>query len=246
MKKIGVSSCFFHPDPERKVFGPKYLNYFERDMARFLSRADVMPILIPDLEKDHLEKFISQMDGFVFQGGSDMSPKSYNEPFLDEKKWPGDFARDQYELKIMKYAFEAKKPILAICRGFQVANVFFGGTLHQDISTNVQTTIEHRNAQSYDRVHHPVDVEANGLLAKLYQSKKITVNSVHHQCVKKLGDDLFIEAKAEDGIIEAFSYEKNDQFVLAVQWHPEFSHTITDKVCDPNKLYDFFLTKVRG
>lgn len=246
MIKIGVSSCFFHPDSERKVFGPKYLNYFERDMARYLSREDVMPILIPDLEKNHLQKFIEQMDGFVFQGGSDMSPKSYKEPFLDESKWPGDYLRDQYELAIMEYAFKNKKPILAICRGFQVANVFFGGTLHQDIQTNVKTTIEHRNPNLYDRVNHPVELSENGILSNLYNAKNVVVNSVHHQCVKKLGNDVFVEAKALDGIIEAFSYNKNQNFVLAVQWHPEFSHTISDTVCDPKKIYDLFLTRVRG
>ena len=85
MIKIGVSSCFMYPDPKRNVFGHKTLCYLEKDMANYLSREEVMPVLIPDLEEEDIKRFLTEMDGFVFQGGTDIAPKTYkDEPILEE------------------------------------------------------------------------------------------------------------------------------------------------------------------
>lgn len=249
MIKIGVTSCFLYPDPERKFFGPKTLVYFENDMANFLAQKKVMPILIPDIhDKKILKNFLDQMDGFVFQGGSDLCPTSYKEPFLDQARWPGDPHRDQYELKIFDYAFKKSKPILAVCRGFQLMNVYFGGTLHQDLGSQTKSDILHRDAVLYDKIHHQVEMKDKGLLSKLYpKSKKVTVNSVHHQGVKKLGKDLLVEATADDdGLVEAATYKNlKKKFVVGVQWHPEFSHTLGAKVLNPRPLLEKFLKECR-
>lgn len=248
MIKIGVSSCFMYPDPTRTVFGHKTLAYFEQDMARFLSRQGVMPILIPDLpEKNRLE-FISQMDGFVFQGGADIASKTYQEEAIEDGRWPGDSHRDQYELRIMDYAFKNKKPILAICRGFQLANVYFGGKLYQDLKTQTKTDIEHRNAELYDKVHHGVSCTDKSLLTEIYGTNELYVNSVHHQGIKTLGKNLIVDAiSPEDHLIEAFHYKDlKENYLVGVQWHPEFSHTLADKLCDPNPLYHHFLNAVKA
>jgi putative glutamine amidotransferase len=189
---------------------------------------------------------LEQLDGIVFQGGADLCPESYNEPYLDKTRWPGDRHRDLYELALADFFFKKEIPILGICRGFQLLNVFFGGTLHQDIATEVQTSTEHRNAQTYDRVHHGVTLCSGGWLEGLYKKNQLEVNSVHHQCVKQLGRDLVVEARSSsDGIVEAYTYaglKKN--FVAAVQWHPEFSPTLAGLVDDPDPIFSSFLNAV--
>jgi putative glutamine amidotransferase len=237
-----------YPDPTRTVFGHKTLAYLEQDMARYLSQKGVMPILIPDLPEEGLKEFLSEMDGFVFQGGADISSKTYHEAEIENGRWPGDPYRDQYELKIMDYAFKNKKPILAICRGFQLANVYLGGTLYQDLQIGIATKIEHRNAELYDRVHHTVTCTPEGLLKKIYGQDELYVNSVHHQGVKTLGKDLVVDAiSPDDQVIEAFHYKNlAQQYLVGVQWHPEFSHTLADKVCDPALLYSHFLSAVKA
>ena len=244
MLKIGVSACFMYPDVNRQVFGHKSLSYLENDMARYLSRPGVMPVLLPDLAENRLMDYLQLVDGFVFQGGADICPKSYGEPYLDQQQWPGDHYRDLYELNIMAYAVKYQKPVYGICRGLQLINTYFGGKLYQDISTELSTDTEHRNAQTYDAIHHQVKYPEQGLLMSLYGKKpSITVNTVHHQAIKTLGKGLVAEAfSVDDGLIEALTYHNmQQQFILAVQWHPEFSHRLAEQVIDPEPLYDIFL-----
>jgi putative glutamine amidotransferase len=245
---LGVSSCFFYPDPARTVFGHKTLQYFERDMARYLMREDVLPVLIPDVAPASLEKIFDRLDGLVLQGGSDLSPESYGEDFLDKSRWPGDRYRDAYELRLVDEARRRRLPVLGICRGAQLINVYFGGTLYQDLSTQLGTEILHRDAQLYDRISHPVEIMAGGLLEKIYgDAGEIIVNSVHHQGIKSLGKSLCVEAVSPlDHLVEAVSYENPEEFFcLGVQWHPEFSTTLGDAIVDPQPLYESFLTVVR-
>ncbi len=248
MIRLGVSACFMYPDPNRTFFGPKTLAYFEQDMARYLCRKGVMPILLPDLSWDLLTQYLDEMDGFVFQGGSDVSPKSYNEPMIENGRWPGDRHRDEYELRIMDYAFKKGVPILAICRGMQVMNVYFGGTLYQDLKIQHGTSLEHRNAQQYDTIFHDVSCTRGGFLHNLYGKEHFTVNTVHHQGVKDLGKGLVVDAiSPDDKIVEAFHYKDMDRhYALGVQWHPEFSPTLKDKVVDPSPILENFLAAVKA
>jgi len=143
----------------------------------------------------------------------------------------------------MDWAFKRKKPIFGICRGFQLMNVYFGGSLYQDLSLETQTPVEHRNAETYDRVHHEVVCPEQSLLTKIYSKDRFFVNSVHHQGVKTLGRGLVVDATSPaDGLVEAFHQETpNDHLVMGVQWHPEFSHTLQGTVVDPKPLLDYFL-----
>lgn len=248
MIKIGVSACFLYPDPNRTFFGPKTLCYLENDMANYLYREEALPILLPDLKGRAFEHMLAQMDGFVFQGGSDLNPKTYGEDFLDKEKWPGDELRDHYELKIADYAFKNSKPILGICRGAQLLNVYFGGTLYQDLQTQYQGSLKHRDEEEYDSIYHPIQFTPEQILGELYQNEKNPhVGSVHHQGIKTLGKGLVVEAVSpQDNLIEAFSYKKMyEKFILAVQWHPEFSHTIKQIVVPADPIYDYFLKTVR-
>ncbi len=247
MIKIGLTACFMYPDPSRIVFGHKSLTYMENDMVRYITRDGIMPILIPDLPKEQLIPILNELDGIVFQGGVDLSPETYGDEFLNKERWPGDKHRDDYEIMIANWAFKNNKPMLGICRGFQLLNAFFGGKLYQDLETETKTSMEHRNAETYDRIHHSVDLIAGGYISELYDNKtKIEVNTVHHQGVKVLGQDLIEEARCpDDNLIEAFRYkDMKRKYVLGVQWHPEFSPTLGEKVDDPTPLYDDFLKAV--
>ncbi|HIO66877.1 MAG TPA: gamma-glutamyl-gamma-aminobutyrate hydrolase family protein [Flavobacteriales bacterium] len=244
MKKIGVASAFMYPDKDRTVFGQKSLCYIEKDMARYLSHVEAFPILIPDLGKAELDNFMGQMDGFVFQGGTDIAPESYGQAPIENDAWPGDPIRDQFELSIMEYAVKNGKPILGICRGFQLMNIYFGGTLYQDIETQRPNSIVHRDAELYDQLNHQIQFTPDSFLSKLYDEEgEGRVNSVHHQGVDKLGDDLDVFATcAEDELIEAFG---STQFapgrVMGVQWHPEFFYNSETPLIYGNTLYSQFL-----
>ncbi len=247
MIRIGVSACFFYPDPSRTVFGPKQLSYLEHDMSRFLARPGVMPVLLPDLPFGELEPILNEMNGFVFQGGADIAPSSYGAEPIENGRWPGDPHRDQYELRILDWAVKHEKPVLGICRGFQLMNVYFGGTLHQDLALETKTPVEHRNATLYDRVHHKIECPEESLIARIHGTRTLVVNSVHHQGIRTLGDGLTVDARAsDDGLIEAFHHGDPDRHLLmGVQWHPEFSHTLGAVVADPAPLLDFFLERTR-
>jgi len=246
MMKIGISSAFMYPDKGREVFGHKTLSYVENDMARYITQKGILPILIPDVQDEYLADILSEIDGFVFQGGSDIAPETYGEKPIE--RWKGDAHRDRYELKIMDYAIKNSKPVLAICRGFQLMNVYFGGTLYQDINTQVPSEIDHRSAKLYDTIKHKIHFIKGTILDELYKNdKKQFVNSVHHMAVKKLGKDLEVYGHAPDGVIEAFGYCKElEGKVMGVQWHPEFSHTIMDELIDASKLCEVFIKHVKG
>jgi putative glutamine amidotransferase len=215
-------------------------------MSRYLSRKGVMPILIPDLDDaEQFHDFISQMDGFVFQGGADLAPQTYGEEPIMDGRWRGDAYRDAYELKIMDYAVKAGKPVLAICRGFQLMNVYFGGSLYQDLMTQNPQVIKHRDAELYDKISHEVTFTPDSLFEKLYSPFiPAKVNTVHHQGVKDLGKELKIQAiSTEDGIVEAFTWNGAEEGkVMGVQWHPEFFHTIQDQLIPAEPVYNQFLT----
>jgi len=249
MIKIGVTACFFYPDLSRTVFGAKSLTYLEKDMSLYLAQPGVMPILIPDLDDEELYPFLAEMDGFVLQGGDDLAPQTYGEEPIIAGKWLGDPHRDAYELNIVKYAIEHNKPVFGICRGAQLMNAYFGGTLYQDLTTQLPEVGEHRHAIKYDQVHHPVIFEKGKLLDELYQNDTGTyVNSIHHQGIKDLGKGLEVLAKSPEGIIEAFSWTGAEPGkVMAVQWHPEFFHNFKGdaKLIDAFIPYNHFLSFIR-
>lgn len=249
MIKIGITACFFYPDLSRKVFGAKSLSYVENDMLRYISQQGVLPVLVPDIESKAKEDIMNELDGFVFQGGNDLAPETYGEKPIDAEKWPGDRYRDQYELCIMDYAIQNRKPILAICRGMQLLNVYFGGTLYQDIATQQDGSLTHRDAVEYDKIHHSIQFFGDNTLSRMYSDyPNPVVNSVHHQAIKEVSDQLSVLAvSTEDGIVEAVEYQGAPAGkVLGVQWHPEFSDSLKDVVLPADRLMQHFLKQAEA
>ena len=184
-----------------------------------------IPIILPVLENfdpETVKRQVRLVDAILIQGGIDITPSFYGEEPLPElditcKK------TDEFILEVIKIAKERKMPILGICKGMQLINVSFGGTIYQDLKYAGLDSKSHRQSEeTITSTFHSINVEKEGLLAKLIPNKeKLNVNSYHHQAVKDLGRGLNIDAKADDGIVEAISYKGNDQWILGVQFHPE-------------------------
>ena len=230
---IGISARIHHPvGPVLEIGGvyTKTLHYLEQSVAHWVLAKEVLAVMIPAIESEgliqrsemSLDSYAEHLDGLVLQGGADVAPESYGETPLTPE-WSGDRVRDRYEIDLFNAFVAAGKPVIGICRGCQLINVALGGTLFQDIPTQVTQAISHRDADLYERALHDVKLVEGTRLAQLYPGmKQAKINSIHHQAVKDLGRDLVVEALGEpDGIIEAIRW-RGPSYVFGMQWHPEF------------------------
>ena len=242
---IGFSSCLFPKDPKRPIFKNKSLLYLEESMAHWLLESDILAYMIPTVPDGFsLQRFMGTIDGLVLQGGTDVCPEGYGEKPI-KPEWNGDKIRDAYEIELVRWAVQAGKPVLGICRGLQLINVAFGGKLFQDIAHQCSSAQVHRDWDLYESLHHPLHLAPEGRLSQLYGSNhRFQVNSIHHQAIKALAPDFTVEAWADDGIIEAISRVRSDSYILAVQWHPEFQSP-NDGLLPPSPLLHDFLKAVR-
>ncbi len=243
--KIGVSACFFYPDPARAAFARKTLQYVEQSVPHWVMSGGALPVMIPSPTGDTARGDIGfadyalWLDGLVLHGGADVWPGSYGETPLQEA-WSGDRNRDAYEIALVQAFVAAGKPVFGICRGLQLINVAFGGSLYQDIGTQHPQPLLHRDAQAYDLNFHQVELVPDSRLAQLLPGQnRHTINSVHHQGVKALAQDFVVEARCpDDGMIEAIRYTAGP-WVAAVQWHPEFHRQEHGTLNDAPILQDF-------
>ncbi len=245
--RIGVAACFFHADPTRAIFKGKTLLYLEESIGHWLMAGDAIPVLLPTPRGGIREAdLLAGLDGLLLQGGSDLAPRSYGEAPL-RPEWSGDERRDRYETALIRAAMDLDLPILGVCRGLQMINVAFGGTLYQDIATQREGALVHRDWERYDKVEHEITIEPGSWLSGMCDSPAARVNSVHHQGVKDLGVGLVVEARSvPDGIVEAVRYDPpgatgDAPFIYAVQWHPEFQDPADDRLLDAAPVREMFL-----
>ncbi|RMG70367.1 MAG: gamma-glutamyl-gamma-aminobutyrate hydrolase family protein [Bacteroidetes bacterium] len=246
MKRIGLSACFFHPDPARPIFKGKRLLYMEQSMSQLCMRHGAMPLLLPKAEgRISVSDVVDSVDALLLQGGSDVAPESYGARPIEDGRWPGDRYRDLYEIELVQACLEAKKPILGICRGHQLLNVALGGSLYQDTETERKGARKHRDPDVYDRLYHELDIKPGSLLAEIYGvDGRVTINSIHHQAIDRLADSLQSEAESlPDGLIEAVRYT-GDSFAYGVQWHPEFQRDEETHLLAPGPLFEYFLSQI--
>ncbi|KQQ40205.1 glutamine amidotransferase [Duganella sp. Leaf126] len=249
---IGISARIFHPEAGSTGLRSKNLQYLEESIAQWVMSRDVLVFMIPTVNTDgllhpsniRLRDYARHLDGLVLQGGADVSPQSYAET-PTRPEWSGDRARDMYELELLHEFVEAGKPVLGICRGCQLINVAFGGTLYQDIASDVPDSLAHVN-DDYDRNRHDITFPPGSSLARLFKGQASgTVNSIHHQAVKTLGRDMMVEAlSVPDNMVEAIRYRKAP-FVMGLQWHPEFHRAGGVELLDCTGILDQFLRVAR-
>ena len=183
-----------------------------------LLRLGAVPLLFPFTDdKDELMRILDLCDGFLLSGGHDIHPSYYGEEKQECCATPAA-PRDEQESFLTPKMLETKKPLLAICRGIQVLNVFCGGTLYQDIHAQGVTEKPHRQADTPEA--HTVTPIAGTLAADILGTDPIAVNTLHHQAIKDLGAGLRVAAYSDDGLIEAVDMPDRP-FTLGVQWHPE-------------------------
>lgn len=251
--RIGISARIFHPESGATGLRSKNLQYLEESIAHWVMTRDVLVFMIPTVNTDglihpsniRLADYAEHLDGLVLQGGADVSPQSYAET-PTRPEWSGDPARDRYELELLREFVHAGKPVLGICRGCQLLNVAFGGTLYQDIVTDVPDAMAHVH-DDYDRHRHQISFPEGSSLGRMLKAPggQALVNSIHHQAVKDLGRDMTVEARSyPDNVVEAIRYTKAP-FVMGLQWHPEFHRAGGVELLDCTPILDSFLRVAR-
>ena len=240
--KIGLSACFSHADPYRPLFTGKTLQYVEQSIAHWIMSSGAMVVMVPcptgetAMGDVTLAHYAEWLDGVVMHGGADVWPGSYGEEPM-KPEWIGDRVRDLYDMAVVEAFSQAGKPIFGVCRGLQLINVAFGGTLYQDIETQVPGAQQHRNPITYDRHQHDIAIVPGSRLDRLYPNlPRARVNSIHHQGIKQVAPGFSIEAwSIPDRIPEAIHRAASGKsYIAATQWHPEFrdpeGRTLDDRV----------------
>lgn len=243
---IGVTTQSLHaiegiPDalPASWVMNQRYF--------RAVTAVGGVPLMIPLFDDDQgtVRALYEHLDALLIPGGVDMDPDSYGEAMRPEVGRL-DGARDTVELQLARWAMADGMPVLGLCRGAQVINVAAGGSLWQDVASQLGTTLQHDcyPTKGFPRTHlaHPVALTPGSRLEALLGQPSVPVNSMHHQAVKALGDGLAISAVAPDGVVEAVE-GTGAGFVLGVQWHPEVFEA-DDPVSRP--IFEAFVREAAG
>jgi putative glutamine amidotransferase len=198
-----------------------------------LEQIGMAPVLItPAHSPGAIAALMDACNGIVLSGGEDIDPARYGE---DPSPALGTVtpARDGMEFRALHCAIERQLPVLGICRGHQLLNVYYGGSLFQDIGTEVPGDLVHEQSQPWDQRSHRATVDCDSMLCRIVGTERLFINSFHHQAIKRLGAGLRIVARAEDGLVEAVEHESYP-WMLGVQWHPERNEA-TASDTDPDR-----------
>jgi putative glutamine amidotransferase len=202
--------------------GPQTLDTLETTYSQAVIAAGMSPLIIPNGQApESAPEVVARVDCLVLTGGSDIDPEMYGN--ARRRVEEDDIEVDRFEVALVRAARSANKPVLAICRGLQLLNVALGGTLNQDVAspeTAHEPIEDGYDPEELERRRHPVLLTTHGILSRVYGSTEIKVNSMHHQGIETLPDDLIAEGHAPDGLIEAARY-RGSWWAVGIQWHPE-------------------------
>ena len=192
------------------------------DYVAGVAQAGGTPMILPPLP-GMAEEVAGRIDGLLLCGGSDLDPGYYGEEPIPElgETLP---ERDTFEMALVEQALERGVPVFGICRGLQVLNVALGGTLYQDLPSQLPTdgSIAHRQQMPKWQWTHEVEVDGDSSIARIMETGGLRVNSYHHQAVKDLAHGLVVVARASDGVVEAVeSPNLSERWLVGVQWHAE-------------------------
>lgn len=237
---LGVIAC------NRMVGSEVAQAVMNRYIRAAMTYADVAALIIPSLpDLMTAAEVAPRIDGILLTGSpSNVATRLYGDEGGDG---PFDDGRDEIAMSMVDRMIDARKPVFGICRGFQEINVALGGTLRRDTSTN-DTLIRHHAPDDVDfdamfDHRHPVELADGGMLSTAYAKGALDVNSVHFQGIGTLADGLTVEARAPDGLIEAYSARPNGAPLLAVQWHPEWG---TENDADSQTYFHLLGKALRG
>ena len=207
-----------------------------QDYVNAVIRSGAAPVLLPLIEEEESQfALLSRIDGLLLSGGPDIDPALYGEEKIPEC---GEISpkRDAVEISLFLKALEMRMPVLGICRGIQVINVALGGTLYQDIDTQLEGAVKHPCYDQPREKAHEVTVFEGSQVHRMTGLKRFSVNSRHHQGIKRLGHGLVATAYSKDRLIEAVDYPQAP-FITAVQWHPE---SLCDRFSDAQAIFNAF------
>lgn len=194
--------------------------YVHHDYHKSVAANGGIPIILPYINSEIALETLPVCDGIILSGGEDVDPQLYGQD-PHHHLGPTTPERDLAEISIVNYALENNIPLFAICRGVQILNVALGGTLIQDIPSQVKEPIQHAQKIDRSRDSHWVTISRDSKLFEIVGSERVRVNSLHHQALGRIAADLRIVAQSSDGIIEAVEYIHPTTFTVGVQWHPE-------------------------
>lgn len=217
-----------------------YTNYL-----RVLTRTGLTPVLVtPAHDPDQVADLVRASSGLVLSGGEDIDPARYGEEPVPELG-PVNQPRDAMEWRAVDAALERELPVLGICRGMQLLNVYFGGTLYQDLESQRPEVVLHIQSAPWGEHQHEVQCATGTRLHEILEEcVPLQINSFHHQAVKDLAPGVVSTAQAEDGLIEGIEATEHD-WVVGVQWHPE-RHEAEAPQTDPNiRIMEAFAARVR-
>ena len=203
-------------------------------------RAGGMPMVFPSSITDEkaIDEMLDLVDGVLLSGGIDVHPRYFGEEILPECG-AIDETRDAFELTLTRRAIERGMPVLGICRGIQVLAIALGGTIFQDIESQLGISNSEHRHEPIEDYKHAVRFKEGGLFERITGTTLMLTNSMHHQSVKDAGDKLIIEGITMDGIIEAVSMSGNEA-VLGVQFHPECLESFSDPAA---RIFSYFVGK---
>ncbi len=232
---VGISSSILI-DKDNYFLGYEYASV-SFGCVNSIKRAGAVPFVLPAIEEDPevIEAMVSNLDAVMLSGGHDVNPLLWGE---EANKDLGEISsqRDAFDFNLIKYAKKQGKPILGICRGYQIMNVFFGGTLWQDISKLPEFYIKHNQKAKTSEKIHSISIEKESCLYPILGEKTL-VNSYHHMAIKEPAPNFTVMAKAPDGVIEMIEDTK-ENFMLGVQWHPEM---LSEKDKAQQEIFNYFV-----
>lgn len=209
---IGITSTYQGDDQQER----KAVVQVDFAYVAAVQEAGGVPLILPTVDSPQaIEHYLENLDGLLLIGGADIPPSAYHQQphptvqVMSQHRW-------NFERQLIKAWFDSRKPLLGICLGMQFTNVVRGGTMIQDIPSQVGTQVIHRGHHAL----HKVTIEPSSRLHKILATDKPVVYSAHHQAVDKIGDGLKVVAHSDDGVVEALE-RTDDAFGLFVQWHPE-------------------------
>lgn len=213
---IGIPGNIFSTHSD--IFHGLHVAYVLQGFIDAVVEAGAIPLILPLTDERTAQKYVEQVDAIILAGGQDIAPYLYHEePHL--KLGELSPKRDAFEAAIVKEAWKQQKPILGICRGMQLLNVLFGGTLYQDLS-DFDSPLQHLQTSHEYIGTHSVDFVPGSWLSGIF-GESYRVNSYHHQAIKELAAEFRPVARSKDGLIEGIEHEDPTRKVIGLQWHPE-------------------------